>query len=197
MNDEETIPELFPISFPTLSPSSLVRGAGGVDSRLFLTVEVVVSESKLMVVSGEVFEVRDRFLDDLVNDSEEEEAEEGEDDTDERTIGEEGFFEVEAEAKEEGFDRANELLRLETDFFGGLRRRDISWAGGFDSAITISESCEEAGERILEVTEGFVGSSSFRFFLTRAIAEFSFPFPFPSSLPFPFIPALARISSLI
>lgn len=124
MKDEETIPESSPIFFPTLSPSSPVRCAGGVGSRGFLTVEVVVSESTSMVVSGEVFEVRDRFLDNLLNDREEEEAEEGEDDTDERTIGEEGFFEVKAEAKEEGFDRENELLSDGTGFLGGLRRRD-------------------------------------------------------------------------
>jgi len=191
MKDEETIPVSFSSSFPTLLPSLLVRCGGEVDSRGFLSGEVEVLESKSMVVSGEVFEVRDRFLDDLVNDSEEEEAEEGEDETDERLIEEEGFFEVEADAKEDGFDGANELLSDETGFLGGLRRRDIGWTGGFNSTITISEPCEEAGERISKVVEDF------RFFLIGPTTEFSLPFSFSFSFSFPFIPALARISSLI
>lgn len=63
------------------------------------------------MVSGEVLEERDRFLEDLLDDDEEAEKGDGGDDAGERTIGAEGCFEVEAEARE-AFDGTKELLRL-------------------------------------------------------------------------------------
>ena len=96
----------------------------------------------------------DRFLEDLLNDDEEEEAKEDEGDVaGERAIGDERFFEVEAR---EIFDEAKEVPRFEVIFFDCFRRREVVGTGALGSTTMISESCEEAGERVLKVID-FVG----------------------------------------